>query len=51
MRTIDYGLGDTTNGRIVDGLGTNAIQPVVPGGTPFRSQEELYKAYNAGENI
>lgn len=51
MRTIDYGLSDTTNGRIVDGLGTNAIQPVAPGGTPFRSQEELYKAYNAGENI
>lgn len=51
MRTIDYGLGDTTNGRIVDGLGTNAIQPVAPGEAPFRSQEELYKAYNAGENI
>lgn len=51
MRTIDYGLSDTTNGRIVDGLGTNAIQPVAPGGTPFRSQEKLYKAYNAGENI
>ena len=51
MRTIDYGLSDTTNGRIVDGLGTNAIQPVALGGTPFCSQEELYKAYNAGENI
>lgn len=51
MRTIDYGLSDTTNGRIVDGLGTNAIQPVAPGGAPFRSQEKLYKAYNAGENI
>ena len=51
MRTIGYGLGDTTNGRIVDGLGTNAIQPVAPGEAPFRSQEELYKAYNAGENI
>lgn len=41
LRTVDYGLRDTTNGRIVDGLGTNALQ----GGEPFRSQEELYKAY------
>lgn len=41
LRTVDYGLRDTTNGRTVDGLGTNALQ----GGEPFRSQEELYKAY------
>lgn len=46
LRTVDFGLHDTTNGRIVDGMGTNAIQPVV-GGHPFRSQEELYTAYEA----
>ena len=46
LRTVDFGLADTTNGRIVDGLGTNAIQPVKDGDKPFRSQEELHKAYN-----
>lgn len=40
-RTIDYGLRDTTNARIVDGRGTNAF----PQGTPFRSQEQLYIDY------
>ena len=41
LRTIDFGLRDTTNGRQVDGHGTNAFVE----GRPFRSQEELYKAY------
>ena len=41
MRTVDFGLRDTTNGRIVDGKGGNHLQE----GAPFRSQEELYKAY------
>ena len=45
MRTIDFGLNDTTNGRIIDGHGTNAIQPVKEGEKPFRSQEELHEAY------
>ena len=45
MRTVDYGLRDTTNGRIVDGRGINEIQPVKEGVEPFRSQEELHKAY------
>ena len=45
MRTVDYGLRDTTNGRIVDGRGTNEIQSVKEGVEPFRSQEELHKAY------
>lgn len=49
MRTVDYGLRDTTNGRIVDGTGENMIQPVT-GDRPFRSQEELYDAYMA-ENM
>lgn len=45
LRTVEYGLRDTTNGRIVDGTGSNRLQSVTEGGTPFRSQEELYKAY------
>lgn len=44
MRTVEYGLRDTTNGRVVDGSGDNVIQEVVDG-RPFRSQEELYNAY------
>ena len=46
LRTVEYGLSDTTNGRIVDGSGDNVIQPVV-GDRPFRSQEELHNAYEA----
>ena len=40
-RTVDYGLRDTTNGRIVDGCGKNELQQ----GEPFRSQERLYVDY------
>ena len=43
MRTLDYGLRDTANGRLVDGQGTNELQP----GEFFRSQEQLYRAYEA----
>lgn len=46
MRTLDYGLSDTVNGRIVDGLGTNEIQPVKDGEAPFRSQEQLHITYS-----
>ena len=46
LRTVDYGLRDTTNGRIVDGYGTNRIQPVEEGEEPFRSQEQLHIEYN-----
>lgn len=46
MRTVDFGLRDTTNGRIVDGKGTNEIQTVKEGEKPFRSQEELHNVYN-----
>ncbi|MGG6544919.1 UNVERIFIED_CONTAM: RNA degradosome polyphosphate kinase [Prevotella sp. 15_C9] len=46
-RTIEYGLRDTTNARIVDGFGTNEIQKPTEGEQPFRSQEELYKTYCA----
>ncbi len=46
LRTVDYGLRDTINGRIVDGYGTNRIQPVEEGEEPFRSQEQLHIEYN-----
>ena len=46
MRTVDFGLRDTTNGRLVDGKGTNEIQTVKEGEKPFRSQEELHNVYN-----
>ena len=41
LRTVAYGMRDTTNGRVVDGKGTNAFVE----GPTFRSQEELYKNY------
>ena len=41
MRTISYGMRDTTNGRFVDGKGTNNFVE----GEPFRSQQELYREY------
>lgn len=50
MRTVDFGLQDTTNGRIVDGCGTNEIQKAKEREEPFRSQEELHKAYNNYEH-
>lgn len=39
MRTIFYGMRDSTNGRLIDGKGTDDFV----NGEPFRSQEELYK--------
>lgn len=45
LRTIEYGMRDTTNGRIIDGHGTNDMQHVAQGQQPFRSQEALYEAY------
>lgn len=44
LRTVEFGLRDTTNGHIVDGTGANTI-PSASDGAPFRSQEEIYKAY------
>lgn len=44
LRTVDYGLADTTNASIVDGTGENALQ-VIEGKAPFRSQEQLYNSY------
>ena len=40
-RTIDSGLRDTTNARVVDGRGGNQFKE----GAPFRSQEQLYVNY------
>lgn len=40
-RTVEYGLRDTTNGRLADGKGTDQLQQ----GELFSSQEELYKYY------
>lgn len=50
LNTIDVGLSDTMNGRIIDGYGKNQLQP----GLPRRSQEELYERYckqNIGDEI
>lgn len=41
LRTVEYGLRGTMNGRLIDGQGTNQFQP----GSPFRSQEALYNCY------
>lgn len=45
LRTVEYGMRDTTNGRIIDGLGTNEIQSIAEGEQPFRSQQALFEAY------
>lgn len=45
LRTVDYGLKDTTNGRIIDGKGGNMIQS----GERFRSQEQLQKSARSKE--
>ncbi len=47
MRTVDYGLADTVNGRLVDRQGSNVIQA----GEPFRSQEQLYEDYLAEAEV
>lgn len=45
LRTVEYGMRDTTNGRLIDGMGTNEIQPIAEGEQPFRSQQALFEAY------
>ena len=42
LRTIEYGLADTTNGRLVDGKGNDPLQ-TSKDGRDFRSQEEIQK--------
>lgn len=48
LRTVEYGIEDTVNGRLVDGQGTDLIQ-TAPDGRLFRSQEELWKCYTQRE--
>lgn len=45
-RTVDFGLRDNIQARVADGSGLNVIRTVGGEDVPFRSQEELYKAYN-----
>lgn len=42
LRTVEYGLADTTNGRLVDGKGNDPLQ-TGEDGMAFRSQEEIQK--------
>lgn len=44
-RTVEFGMRDSSQGRIVDGTGKNKSLPVVAGEEPFRSQLALYDAY------
>ncbi len=44
-RIVDYGLADTSQGRRVDGHGTDAPLAPAEGEAPFRSQEALYHYY------
>lgn len=44
-KVVEYGLKDTLQGRIVDGLGTNLENT---GDEAFRSQETLYREYLEG---
>ena len=46
-RVVDYGLRDTTQGRRVDGIGTDLPLSQEPDAVPFRSQEALYNHYKA----
>ena len=48
LRTVEYGLADTTNGRLVDGNGNDPIQSGSDG-RKFRSQEEIYNKYMSTE--
>ena len=47
MRTIDYGLRDNMQARVVDGTGRNLlVRDIHPDEKPFRSQQELYNCYS-----
>lgn len=49
LRTVEFGMSDTTNGHVVDGHGGDRIQPAADGQRPFRSQEELNRVYYGGD--
>ena len=46
-QVIDFGLRDTSQGRLVDGQGSNLPYVVEGEEKPFRSQEELYEYYKS----
>lgn len=49
-KVIDFGLRDNCKGSIVDGTGENRPWTTADG-TPFRSQEELYKSYEYIDDV
>ncbi len=51
MRTVDYGLRDNINASVVDGSGRNELRVTAGEKMPFRSQEELYKAYKGTKTL
>ena len=51
LRTVEYGMRDTTNGRLIDGMGTNEIQPIAEGEQPFRSQQALFETYQTEQQV
>ena len=44
-RTVEYGLRDNVQARVVDGSGKNEIVKIPGEDKPFRSQQELYETY------
>lgn len=47
MRTIDYGLRDNMQARVVDGTGRNLlVRDIHPDEKPFSSQQKLYNCYS-----
>lgn len=49
LRTVEYGLADSTNGRLIDGRGSDPLQTSIDG-RAFRSQEEIQKKVTAAKN-
>lgn len=49
LRTVEYGLADSTNGRLIDGRGNDPLQTSIDG-RAFRSQEEIQKKVTAAKN-
>lgn len=49
-QTVDFGLRDNVQARVVDGSGRNEIRKIEGETEPFRSQEKLYYEYQSYEN-
>lgn len=45
LRTVEFGLRDNTNAYVVDGTGTDELRVIPEENERFRSQQELYQAY------